>query len=69
MNTAIIPPDLLFYKITGISLPLTARGRALYTTDYFLNGTPIYQSHDNTQLTVKNVGIDLASYRYDFSKV
>lgn len=36
-----------------IVMPVTRRGRALHTIDRFLNGKPISQYHDNTQLTLE----------------
>lgn len=35
-------------------LPVTARGRALYTTDWFLNGKPVLRYHDNPRMTLRN---------------
>ena len=35
-------------------LPHTARGRALYTIDWFLNGKPVLRNHDNPQLSIIN---------------
>lgn len=35
-------------------VPTTARGRALYTTDYFLNGKPQLVDHDNLQVSLRN---------------
>ena len=34
--------------------PTTPRGRALYTTDWFLNGKPILNNHDNPRVTLRN---------------
>lgn len=34
--------------------PKTARGRALYTTDWFLNGKPVLRNHDNPRMTLRN---------------
>lgn len=33
-------------------VPVTPRGRALYTIDWFLNGTPVLRNHDNPQLSI-----------------
>jgi len=35
-------------------LPTTARGRALYTIDYFLNGKPELSNHDSSGITFRN---------------
>jgi hypothetical protein len=32
------------------SVPVTGRGRALYTVDWFLNGKPVLRNHDNPNL-------------------
>ena len=36
------------------TIPLTARGRALYTVDWFINGKPILANHDNPRMTLRN---------------
>ena len=36
------------------NLPTTPRGRALYTIDWFMNGRPVLNNHDNPNLTLKN---------------
>ena len=36
------------------NMPVTARGRALYTTDWFLNGKPVLSNHDNPRMTLRN---------------
>ena len=36
------------------NVPTTPRGRALYTTDWFLNGKPILSNHDNPRMTLRN---------------
>ena len=36
------------------SLPRTPRGRAIYTTDWFLNGKPVLRNHDNPRMTLRN---------------
>jgi len=33
-------------------LPNSARGRALFTIDWFLNGSPLLRDHDNQRATV-----------------
>lgn len=35
-------------------VPSTARGRALYTVDYFLHGRPALLNHDSTTVTLRN---------------
>lgn len=34
-------------------MPVTRRGRALHTIDWFSNGKPVLQYHDNTLLTLE----------------
>ena len=36
------------------NVPTTPRGRALYTTDWFLNGKPVLSNHDNSRMTLRN---------------
>lgn len=36
------------------SLPTTARGRALYTIDWFINGSPVLTNHDNPRVSLRN---------------
>jgi hypothetical protein len=36
------------------TVPVTGRGRALYTVDWFLNGKPVLRNHDNPNLMLKN---------------
>lgn len=35
-------------------LPTTSRGRALYTVDWFLNGQPVLNNHDNPCLSLRH---------------
>jgi len=35
---------------TEKTIPVTPRGRALYTVDWFLNGKPVLRNHDNPNL-------------------
>jgi hypothetical protein len=35
-----------------IDLPKTARGRALYTVDWFLNGKPVLRNHDKSHIQI-----------------
>lgn len=53
MNTLIFRLPLLA-KNPSVNVPITARGRALFTTDWFLNGQPVLRNHDNPCLTLKN---------------
>ena len=53
MNTLIFRLPLLAKK-PSVNVPITARGRALFTTDWFLNGQPVLRNHDNPCLTLKN---------------
>jgi len=36
-------------------IPSTPRGRALYTTDWYLNGKPGFHQHDNQHLSITSV--------------
>ena len=36
------------------SIPVTPRGRALYTVDWFLNGKPVLSNHDNPRVTLRD---------------
>lgn len=36
------------------SLPTTARGRALYTIDWFINGSPVLANHDNPRVSLRD---------------
>lgn len=38
----------------SIGIPITGHGRALYTVDWFLNGTPVLRQHDNPRLTLRH---------------
>ncbi|MDH5409306.1 MAG: hypothetical protein OEY00_11910 [Gammaproteobacteria bacterium] len=51
MNIAIIRLPLLAKKSLN-HVPTTPRGRALFTTDWFLNGRPVLRNHDNTCLSL-----------------
>lgn len=41
---------------TRKTVPTTPRGRALYTVDWFLNGTPVLRNHDNPIHKLKDGG-------------
>ena len=53
MNTSTISLPVISIKRTH-PLPTTARGRAMYTIDWFLNGQPSSHNHDNPSLTIKD---------------
>jgi len=36
-----------------VKLPASPRGRALFTVDWFLNGKPVLNNHDNPGLTLR----------------
>ena len=36
------------------NVPVTARGRALYTIDCFLNGKPVLRNHDKSRAGLRN---------------
>ena len=51
MNTIAIEIDNK-QTIQSNQIPVTARGRALYTIDWFLNGKPTQYDHDNPGMPV-----------------
>ncbi|MDH5446580.1 MAG: hypothetical protein OEY52_13590 [Gammaproteobacteria bacterium] len=53
MNTLIFRLPQLAKK-ASTNVPSTGRGRALFTTDWFLNGRPVLSNHDNPCLTLKD---------------
>lgn len=53
MNTSTISLPETSIKRTR-PLPTTARGGAMYTIDWFLNGQPSSHNHDNPSLTIKD---------------
>ncbi|MDX2477464.1 MAG: hypothetical protein QNL05_08860 [Gammaproteobacteria bacterium] len=53
MNTSTISLPVISIKRTR-HLPATARGSAMYTIDWFLNGQPSSRNHDNPSLTIKD---------------
>jgi len=53
MNTSTISLPVISIKRTR-PLPITARGSAMYTIDWFLNGQPSSHNHDNPSLTIKD---------------
>jgi len=40
------------------AIPVTARGRALYTIDWFLNGRPATVDHDNLQSGIRDIYVN-----------
>ena len=43
-----------FLQSTGeYDVPKTAKGRALYTVDWFLNGKPVLRNHDNPRVQLR----------------
>ena len=53
MNASTIILPVISIKRTR-HLPTTARGSAMYTIDWFLNGQPSSHNHDNPSLTIKD---------------
>lgn len=53
MHIAISLPRLKTHK-SGNVVPTTARGRALFSVDWFLNGRPVLRNHDNPCLSLRN---------------
>ena len=51
MNTYIVKMPYV-KEVNSLELPVTGRGRALYTIDWFLNGIPVSNSHDNMLFTI-----------------
>ena len=51
MNTAILNNGLAMGRREN--KPTTARGRALYFVDWFLNGRPVLQNYDNPNLSCR----------------
>ena len=39
---------------TPRTVPVTPRGRALHTIDWFLNGKPVLRNHDNPHVKLTN---------------
>jgi hypothetical protein len=54
MNTSITPVSSTAGRTAERSLPASARGRALHTVDWFLNGSPRLRDHDAPQLSVRH---------------
>lgn len=46
MNTLVMKAG--YKRNQGKIIPETSRGRALYTVDWFLNGSPLLRNHDNS---------------------
>jgi len=41
-------------SLNKTAVPVTARGRALHTIDWFLNGMPVIADHDNFQSGIRD---------------
>ena len=54
MNTIAMTSTTNNQRQPGTSLPTTPRGRALYTVDWFLNGTPVLRNHDNPSIKLND---------------
>ena len=54
MNSLTIPQSEMHHE-SKLTTPVTRRGRALHTIDWFLNGKPVLQYHDNTLLTLERL--------------
>ena len=54
MTTKVIATDFTTYYNMA-NLPVTPRGRALYTVDWFANGKPVLRHHDIAQTRVRQV--------------
>lgn len=54
MNTDTLKSLHSIYKQTA-AIPQTARGRAMYATDSFLNGKPLMLNHDNPHLEIRRL--------------
>ena len=48
--TTLTMKDAFVKSVKDNTVPVTARGRALYTVDWFLNGKPVLSNHDNPNL-------------------
>jgi|GEM_PF-3464022 hypothetical protein len=40
---------------THFQVPVTPRGRALHTVDWFMNGKPTRQDYDNAEISIKSL--------------
>ena len=54
MNTSTIAGTLSVTQKES-TVPVTARGRALYTIDWFANGKPVLDSHDALQISITQI--------------
>jgi hypothetical protein len=54
MNSLTIPQSEMRHE-SKLTVPVTKRGRALYTMDWFINGKPVLQYHDNSLLTLERI--------------
>ena len=51
---SIITLRIPFIGTKKTNIPVTPRGRALFTTDWYLNGRPVLSNHDNPRITLRN---------------
>lgn len=42
-------------RMDQAAIPVAPRGRALYTIDWFMNGTPTRSNHDDQPMTLQQV--------------
>lgn len=42
-------------SLNTTAVPVTARGRSLYTVGWFLNGMPVNIDHDNSQSSLRDI--------------
>ena len=54
MNTIVLNKTITANS-SYISIPVTSRGRAFYTTVWFLHGVATKQNYDNPRLTVASI--------------
>lgn len=52
MNTTTLKTAIRFKAQKEKMVPKTGRGRALYTVDWFTNGTPVLRNHDHSRITL-----------------
>lgn len=54
MNTIVIK-NLIDTTRKHFNVPVTPRGRALHTLDWFMNGKPTLSNHDDARTQVQDV--------------
>lgn len=52
--------NLAINKVIGVNngtrrVPATPRGRALHTVDWFMNGKPVLNNHDNSNIKLEHL--------------